>query len=577
MKKGRGIGSLLLAVLACAAELRAQEVQWQAVGDAPRTQSALPAATLDAPVALRSSQKETHSPHPAFHAPPSASTTGELLPVSFQMYAPDAAGAVIPPTQPAGATVIPPIESAAGGPPVHAEIIAVSAPVSAPTTPSDEEQDEQTDTLFASDRPMAARKAARSWGGPIVRTSASAAGPNVAEVPMVPGWDAPLDASWGTGTPTGQSLFNADLPTFAPINPLRPRLYASGEYLLWWIQGQATPVLATTSAPSDFGILGAPTTQILYGGNQINGNSPFSGGRFTVGYWLGCEQNKALEITGFFLGSRAGRFTTNSSLNPLIGRPFVEANTGQESAQLTSLPNVSAGTLTVAAPTSLWGIAGNLRCLVCCGCNYRITTLAGFRNINLNEDLGITENVLGLPTAPQPFTNQMITVADRFATQNHFYGGNIGADAIWFWGRFSIDVRAQVALGDTVQMLDISGTQRFVSPAGAVQNFTGGLLALPSNIGHFSHNAFSVVPEIGVNLGYQILPNLRAYVGYNFLYWSNVIRPGTSINPVLDVTQIPNFPLNPEPMPLPGLHPAPFFHEVGFWAQGLTFGFQFVY
>ena len=85
-------------------------------------------------------------------------------------------------------------------------------------------------------------------------------------------------------------------------------------------------------------------------------------------------------------------------------------------------------------------------------------------------------------------------------------------------------------LGDTVQILDINGSQRFVSPTGVVQNFTGGLLALPSNIGHFTNNAFSVVPEIGVNLGYQILPRLRGFVGYNMLYWSNVIRPGTSID-----------------------------------------------
>src|SRR5262249_19675883 len=158
------------------------------------------------------------------------------------------------------------------------------------------------------------------------------------------------------------------------------------------------------------------STQVLFGGNSINGG-PFSGGRFTIGYWFGCDQKKALEITGFFLGTNATNFSTNSSINPVIGRPFQEANNGQETAQLTSLPGVSTGTLTIHAPTSLWGIGSNLRCLLCCGCNYRITLLAGFRNINLDESLSITENVVGLPTAPPPFTNQIITVNDRFATQ----------------------------------------------------------------------------------------------------------------------------------------------------------------
>ncbi len=574
MKKERWIGSLLLAGFACVAPLYGEDVQWQAVSDAPRTETA--AVTLTAPVALVE--------RPTGGTPLSPVAPGELLPVRFETSTP-----VV------GETATPPIAPYRSPP----EIIAVSAPVTAPAALSAGEQEEPADTLFASDRSFPTRGAKYASSGSIVPTSASVVSPAVPagpEVPMVPGWDAPMDASWGRGLPTGPLPVDpAEAPVSPSFNPLRPRLYASAEYLLWWLQGQAVPVLATTSAPSDFGILGAPTTQILFGGNQINGNSPFSGGRFTLGYWLGCDQDKALEITGFFLGTRSAGFSTNSSLNPVIGRPIevvpsqVPAATAagvkiinNETAQNTSLPNVAVGSLTIHAPTSLWGLAGNLRCLVCCGCNYRITLLAGFRNINLDESLTITENVMGLPTAPAPFTNQLITVTDRFATQNHFYGGNLGADARWYWGRWSVDVRGQVALGDTVQILDIHGSQHFVPGIATasglvVQNFTGGLLALPSNIGHFTHNVFSVVPEIGVNLGYQILPNLRGFVGYNFLYWSNVIRPGTSIDRVVDLTQVPNFLPNPSAVPPAPGHPAAVFHEVGFWAQGLTFGLEFVY
>jgi hypothetical protein len=564
MKKGRWIGSLLLAVLACIAELRGEDVQWQAVSEAPRTQDSA-SVTLTAPVVLptaypRSGERIAAMPEPV---------PGGIVPVSFETSVPSAGGTGVSPVQ-------------SHHPP--AEIIAVSASVTTPDPLTSAEQEEPIDSLFAVDRlfsPAAGRYASNSS---FLRTSASVLSPVAAagsEVPMVPGWEAPADASWGVGLPTAPLPEGSLAQTFPLVNPLRPRLYTSAEYLLWWIQGQAVPVLATTSAPSDFGVLGAPTTRVLFGGNQINGNSPFSGGRFTVGYWLGCDQNKALEFTGFFLGTRAAGFSTNSSMNPVIGRPFVEANNGTENAQLTSLPGVSAGTLSIRAPTTLWGLAPNLRCLVCCGCNYRVALLGGFQYLGLYESLTITENVIGLPTAPEPFTNQQITVQDSFSTRNNFYGGNLGADVRWYWGRWSVDARAQVALGDTVQTLGITGGQQFLpgilTPGGVAQHFTGGLLALPSNIGVFHHNAFSVVPQIGVNLGYQILPNLRGFVGYNFLYWSNVIRPGTSINPVLDVTQIPNFPLHPEPPPATGLHPAPTFHEVGLWAQGLTFGFEFVY
>jgi hypothetical protein len=569
MMKGRWIGSLLLAGFACVAELHGEDVQWQAVSGAPGTETA-PVA-LSAPMAL--------SDRPTGGTPVPRGVPVELLPVRFETSVPAVASP--PPHRP---------------PP---EIIAVSAPVSSPATLPAEEQEETTDTFFAVDRRFPIRGARYASGSGIVQTSASVVVPGVPagpEAPVVPGWDAPMDASWGAGVPTGPLPVDPTempaIPAFAL--PTRQRLYTSAEYLLWWIQGQSTPVLATTSAPSDFGVLGAPTTQILFGGNQINGNSPFSGGRFTLGYWLGCDESKALEVTGFFLGTRSAGFSTNSSLTPVIGRPIqvpanqIPAATAQgvsiinnETAQNTSLPGVAVGALTIRAPTSLWGLGGNLRCLTCCGCNYRISLLAGFRNINLDESLSITENVMGLPTAPAPFANQLITVNDSFATQNHFYGGNLGADARWYWGRWSVDVRGQVALGANVQILDINGSQHFVpgvpTAGGLAQNFNGGLLALPSNIGHSSHDAFSVVPEIGVNLGYQILPNLRGFVGYNFLYWSNVIRPGTSINRVVDLTQIPNFLPNPSAVPPAPGNPAPFFHEVGLWAQGLTFGLEFVY
>lgn len=544
MKKGLWIGSLVLAVLAPLSSLCAADVKWQAVGDAPRKQT--PAALLEAPVAIQSA--------PA--TPPSLMPLpGKIQPVSYE-------------------TPIPVVEPPARKP--TPEIIAVSAPLSVPTSPASEEQDESGDTLFAADRPFRRASSVRPFSGGVLRTSAGAVVPAVgsAEVPMVPGWEAPVDSSWGVGVPTGPLPEGYDGPPVPTFNPVRPRFYASGEYLLWWVQGQSTPVLASTG---DQGILGHPGTQVLYGGNSINGNSPFSGGMFTLGYWLGCDQKTAAEFTFFFLGPRSGNFTTNTAQNPVIGRPFLEANNGQEFAQLTSSPGVTSGTLNINAPTFLYGFAPSLRCLLCCGCNYRVTALAGFRNVNLDDNLTITEIVQGLPTAPQPFTNQSITVTDSFSTRNHFYGGNIGADIRYYWGRMSVDVRGQVALGDTVQLLDISGSQRFVSPTGQVQNFTGGLLALPSNIGHFHNNAFSVIPQIGVNIGYQILPQLRGYVGYNFLYWSNVIRPGSSIDRSLDVTQIPNFPLNPEPAPVPGQHPAPIFHEVGFWAQGVSFGFEYLY
>jgi hypothetical protein len=530
MNNGLWIGAVVLALLARGTDLIAEESPWRAVESPPSTASS--EVTLGRPVPLKApARTETAPPAPL---------PGPLVLVNFE-------------------TTDSPVEPASQPTP---EIIAVSAPVPLPMPPPppDSDDGEPTETLFAIDRsvrPVGMTGPPRPAARPITPTAA-----------FYGEWNAP---------PTLPPVVEAVDPLADPLaGPLNQRLYVSGEYLLWWLRGDSVPILATTSAPADFGVLGAPTTSVLLGGNSIN-SGPFSGGRFMAGYWLDCCGAKAIEVGGFFLGQRSANFSVNSFTNPVIARPFQEVNNNQETAQLTALPGVSTGALTINSPTELWGLEANLRCLLCCGCNYRITALAGFRNLNLNESLTITENVQGLGTAPPPFTSEGITVFDRFATQNHFYGGQIGADARWYWGRLSIDVRGKIALGGTTQQLDINGGQQFVSPQGVVQNFTGGLLALPSNIGRFTHNAFSVVPEVGVNLGYQITPNLRGFVAYNFLYWNNVIRPGTSIDRGLDVTQIPNFPLSPEPAPVPGKHPAPVFHETDIWAQGISFGLEFLY
>jgi len=98
----------------------------------------------------------------------------------------------------------------------------------------------------------------------------------------------------------------------------------------------------------------------------------------------------------------------------------------------------------------------------------------------------------------------------------------------------------------------------------------------------------SVVPELGINIGYQITDHLRAYVGYNVIYWSDVVRPGDQIDRVINTTQLPNptlvvngviVPPQPNtPLLNPALRrPAFSFNGSDFWAQGVNFGLEFKY
>ena len=98
----------------------------------------------------------------------------------------------------------------------------------------------------------------------------------------------------------------------------------------------------------------------------------------------------------------------------------------------------------------------------------------------------------------------------------------------------------------------------------------GGLLAQRTNIGDYSANNFSFVPEVGVRLGYLIAPRVALTAGYNFIYWTGVARPGEQIDPVVNPTQIP-------PGTLQG--PArPAFTGVSttdIWIQGVSTGLEF--
>src|SRR6185437_12228081 len=116
--------------------------------------------------------------------------------------------------------------------------------------------------------------------------------------------------------------------------------------------------------------------------------------------------------------------------------------------------------------------------------------------------------------------------------------------------RWFVDLTTKLAMGDMHQVVNINGNTAVSNAALGVNTLApGGLYALPTNMGHFSRDQFAVIPEIGVNLGYQITNNVRAFVGYNLLYLSSVVRPGDQMNRALNVSQLPPGGLQGAPLP----------------------------
>ncbi len=368
--------------------------------------------------------------------------------------------------------------------------------------------------------------------------------------------------------------------------PGRTRFYGGVEYLMWWTKGDKVPVLASTSANADAGVLNpGNTTQVLFGGGDLDHNLQ-SGARFRLGYWFDTPKPLALEGSFFFLGRRSDGFATPFS-DRLLARPFFDLNNGVESSELIAFPGQFAGRILVDAPSSLYGGDANLRCNLCCmdQCwgNVKVDALAGFRYLNLREGLHIREE--GSALLPQinpdgsPSSFSAFRIEDRFDTQNRFYGGQVGLATEWKRGPWSLAGRSTVALGVTHQVIDITGSGLFFNRNGTISHERGGLLALNSNSGHFTRNRFGVVPEASMTVGYQVTDWMKATVGYNCLVWTNVVRPGEQIDRGLDIRQIPRFvrPGDP-PTPLPS-RPGPLvpFKESTYWAQGLTLGLEFNY
>jgi hypothetical protein len=366
---------------------------------------------------------------------------------------------------------------------------------------------------------------------------------------------------------------------FAPVDISRggSRFWVEADCLLWWTRGNSVPPLVTSSPPgtpqNQAGVLGFPATTILFGGSSDNGDLR-SGGSITFGYWFDDARTCGIEAGFFMLGDRTTQFCAASDGSGILARPFVNATTGQQQSELISFPGLVAGQVIVRDTSSLLGAGAwgreNLFSNPCAIYPYRLDALIGYRYLRLADDLSISEDLVSINPANPNFVplGTRLSINDRFATENNFNGLDLGLTGEIYSGRWVLGGYARVALGVNIEEVEISGSTRVTVPGLPPVTNTGGLLALSSNIGSRSRDRFAVVPEIGINLGYQLTPRLLVTAGYDFLFWSEVVRAGSQI----DTRVNPNL-LPPIAGPATGpLQPAAIFHGTSFWAQGISLG-----
>jgi hypothetical protein len=421
--------------------------------------------------------------------------------------------------------------------------------------------------------------------------------------------DAPADGL--PGGATDQAAPNFPGIGFEPAAPSEdvPRLpgqeaaadpyitWASASYLFAIIKnGPAPPALATIGSASDPvpALPGQPGTRTVLGAQDIDYGT-FAGGLFALGTWLGLEQHCGVEFDGLILEHRTNTnaIASDGFGNPPIARPIISAQTNVPFVEYVSFPKDFAGVLVESSSSQLWGVEANLVAnllpwqplgdLHRFG-DLRVELRGGFRYLDLKEDLDLGQltnllpgstrsaNFLGATVLPPATIGQ----TDGFRTHNQFYGGQLGATTEYCCGRFTLDLLTEAALGNAHQVVNVTGNSELLVPGFEPVPANGGLLATTTNIGRYSRDGLAVVPEVGITLNYEITPEVRAFAGYTFLYWTRVVRPGPQVETLVNLTQVPIIgPPAGVYGPLVGpRQPLLPFTDSSFWMQAISVGLE---
>lgn len=352
------------------------------------------------------------------------------------------------------------------------------------------------------------------------------------------------------------------------------RFWGEAEYLYWKMKDSPNPVPLVVTAPIAHNrapLIGEPGTRVVLGGKHSR-NDWRSGGRFALGYWFDEECCFGAEVSYFFLPNGSKSHSVFSSGLPgsiFLSVPYFDTNTQTESSSPVATPGRFRGRATLNIENRLQGAELNGLATLLCNCAYRVNVLAGFRYLNFNERLKLHVNS---PAIAIP--EEIYLVNDKFHTENNFYGGQIGLGGDYSYCQFFINAKGKVALGAMCEEVIIKGQfitnsfDGFTSP----QTFRGGYFGLPSNIGHHKHTRFSVIPEVNVNIGYQLMNCLRIQLGYTFLYVNKLLWAGKQINRNINPTQSSLYEFTATPTLVGRARPKASHRSDSFWAQGLNVG-----
>jgi hypothetical protein len=358
-----------------------------------------------------------------------------------------------------------------------------------------------------------------------------------------------------------------------------------------WAKGNQVPPLVTTSPlgtpQAQAGVLPeSATTSILFGNEKVD-TQRRDGARINFGYWLVDGEFWGVEGQYFALKTGSTNFHQTSIFSDgvqpgdiILARPFfnVDPNlpTPREDAALIAFPDFVLansqgpldGTIDVKTTSNVQSAGALLRKLIWIDFTKqcRLDLLFGYRFFRLDDSVIINDawdfTPQSGPLGPISFRSE-----DIFSAKNLFNGGELGLKYQSYHGPLSIELIGKIACGNTREVVYINGSNA-VTAGGTTTTGVGGLLAQPTNIGTYRRDVFAVLPEANANLRWDLTRNLRATVGYTFIYTNRVQRSGDAIDLTLNPTQIGGA-LIGEPRPAFG------FTDTTYWVHGVSAGAEY--
>lgn len=429
-------------------------------------------------------------------------------------------------------------------------------------------------------------------------SSTAWAQPGTPAIPPVPIEEQPLPL----GAPVSKPLQPVDPPAelpptvVPPANPdptptIRPKMndrdaqpnkvlgswWDTDELLIWWPKATPLPPLITASRGAN-PVYGANTTTLLAGTKAID-TQDHAGYRLTFGWSLNNEDTLGFEGRYFFLGTR----TFSESATDLgddryrtIGLSFANALTGQEDALVLARAGVSNALVTASSSTRVQGAEANIIGNLYASGGLKIHAIGGYRFLQANEGLRVESTWLEYGSPANVGGHHALgMIADQIDAHNEFHGGQVGLMADAHRGLFYVELTGKAAIGTNFEMVRIDGATHLITanyPIPLYQSWHGGVYAQGTNIGRYTRSQFAVVPEGMFKVGLKMGDRGRFYVGYNFLYMSDVVRPGDQIDRTLNPNQIP---LIARGVPFTGPErPVPTLVRTDFWTRGLMIGFE---